>query len=199
MEKYNLCDTTELKPTQIIIDTSVSEFITNNSNWKIAEHYPLFLSRNNEIATKYSLFQNLSNTHHIDLFERSAGTIKSINLANNIRERIAQFLREEAYLDFECHEFIHFLKNKKLKTPLSHYREYTPFVEEKLSVWDIIDMLTNTKSRHMALYLWNWYYLSKAGKIWRLVVMWLEEMKYFFGGEDVFILKEKNLNWCWNF
>lgn len=174
--------------TKIFIDRSQKELLKNMKHpEKDSFSYPIFLWRTSD-GIPYSQLYNLSNTQHIDFFENTTNGIEQFTLPTKIKDKIAEFLKDEPYLNFECHEFIHFITDKSLKLPLNQYWKYEALKTSTLEAWNIVDLVDWGKSAHMAMYLSDWLYLSKAGKKWRLVIMSLEEMQKFFGGNEVFKL-----------
>jgi hypothetical protein len=155
-------------------------------------------------AYDYYSFSSIGNLRSLQLvfFDGKEG-FKDISLPNEMKERLASFLRDKNrnLKEMDCGLFAFYVNGLSLENvngDAGNFWDYSQMNNEKKLVpgstvaLTVAEGIGRYKSTHYAVYLGEHLYISKGGNNYDLIVTDIENMRTVYGSDTIFVLKPKS-------
>lgn len=183
-------------------------------SWFQDKTHRLLIKRGQKRGLPFYDFENLSRIWKIEVIYRG----EKMKLNEKIKENIWVFLKYtyETHRiiwnnkEFNCVNFAHFLHDIPFKENTFEVSEWVFYTQkEKVKVWDTMLMLKKKpkiidendnivnngsfkKPAHLAVYIWEWFYISKIWTHDKLSITTLKNLKEIYEMDNYMLLRKKS-------
>ncbi len=185
-------------------ETKIGKWLDEDLNWS---RYKTVIGRNSPPTESLERFQDLSNTHSLEMKVNIDGHLYDVNLPEKMMARLSRYLSDVNYPfdsgKFDCVCFVNWMLDEPYE--YGHGVNLDKYDMERLqNDWDlkpgdVIHMSPGSKwgsgmsAEHAMVYIGHGLYLSKPGDKNGLSVQKLYQLQEMYGDCNLFRQKQKEL------
>jgi len=205
--------------TKILVDTQSKTSMnpvnlvtwTTQNIWVAVE--ALLIERNSSDKNiSLNWLKDISNISELWIYIKNGKSIHKIKISQEVMEWIKDFLKNDYWNtseDQDCFYFARILMGEKRHHEwgfnASRYKIGFDLFSKRLKSWDVLqiheldeswELLEGdwTSFSHFAIYLWEWFFISKCGGWnWNIIITTLEKLQELYPYNTAFYLKQRRM------